>query len=105
METFKTCRIKYKLNVHNIKYEDLLEDIKGESTPLLKFLGLNWENQMKEYRSTALKRGRINTPSYSQVSQPIYKDAKYRWINYKNYLDKYSEEIEPWIEEFGYEKL
>jgi len=55
METFKACRIKYKLNVHIIKYEDLLEDIKGESTPLLKFLGLNWEIQMKEYRSTALK--------------------------------------------------
>ena len=105
METFKTCRIKYKLNVHTIKYEDLLEDIKGESTPLLKFLDLNWEIQMTEYRSTALKRGRINTPSYSQVSQPIYKDAKYRWINYKNYLDKYSDVIEPWIDEFGYEKL
>ena len=105
METFKICRIKYKLNVHIIKYEDLIEDIKGESIPLLKFLGLNWETQMKEYRSTAIKRGRINTPSYAQVSQPIYKDAKYRWVNYKDYLEKYSDEIEPWIDEFGYEKL
>ena len=92
------------MNVHIIKYEDLLEDIKGESTSLLKFLDFNWEIQMKEYRSSVLKRGRINTPSYSQVSQPIYKDAKCRWINYKNYLDKYSDEIGPWIDEFGYEK-
>jgi len=60
---------------------------------------------MKEYRSTALNRGRINTPSYFQVAQPIYKDAKYRWINYKNYFDKYLDVIAPWIHEFGYEKL
>ena len=105
METFKICRIKYNLNVHIIKYEDLLEDITGESTSLLKFLGINWETQMKDYRFTAIKRGRINTPSYAQVSQPIYKDAKYRWVNYKDYLENYLDKIEPWIDEFGYEKL
>ena len=68
METFKISRIKYNLNIHIIKYEDLLEDIIGESTFLLKFLGINWETQMKDYRSIAIKRGRINTPSYAQVS-------------------------------------
>ena len=102
METFKICRYEYNLNVHTIRYEDLLEDLKGESSALLTFLDLTWETNMEEYRATALKRGRINTPSYSQVSQPIYKEAKYRWVNYKEYLDKYSEQIEPWIQEFGY---
>ena len=104
METFKICRTEYDLNVHTIRYEDLLEDLKGESSALLKFLDLKWESKMEDYRSTALKRGRINTPSYSQVSQPIYKEAKYRWINYRSYLDKHSKKIDPWIKEFGYEK-
>ena len=102
METFKICRTEYNLNVHSIRYEDLLEDLKGESSALLTFLDLTWETKMEDYRATALKRGRINTPSYSQVSQPIYKEAKYRWVNYKEYLDKYSDQIEPWIQEFGY---
>ena len=102
METFKICRYEYNLNVHTIRYEDLLEDLKGESSALLTFLDLTWETNMEDYRATALKRGRINTPSYSQVSQPIYKEAKYRWVNYKEYLDKYSDQIEPWIQEFGY---
>ena len=102
METFKICRSEYNLNVHTIRYEDLLEDLKGESSALLTFLDLTWETKMEDYRATALKRGRINTPSYSQVSQPIYKEAKYRWINYKEYLDKYSGQIKPWIQEFGY---
>ena len=104
METFKICRSKYNLNVHTIRYEDLLEDLKRESSTLLTFLDLNWEATMKDYRSTALNRGRINTPSYSQVSQPIYKEAKYRWVNYRRYLDKYADQIEPWIQEFGYER-
>ena len=104
METFKICRSEYNLNVHTIRYEDLLEDLKGESSALLTFLDLTWETKMEDYRATALKRGRINTPSYSQVSQPIYKEAKYRWVNYKEYLDKYSDQIEPWIQEFGYVK-
>jgi tetratricopeptide (TPR) repeat protein len=104
METFKICRSEYNLNVHTIRYEDLLDDLKGESSALLTFLDLTWETKMEDYRATALKRGRINTPSYSQVSQPIYKEARYRWVNYKEYLEKYSDQIEPWIQEFGYVK-
>jgi hypothetical protein len=102
METFKICRAKYNLNVHQIRYEDLIEDLNGETSVLLKFLNLDWEDQMENYQKTALKRGRINTPSYSQVVQPIYKDAKYRWLNYEKHLKQYTEQVEPWIDEFGY---
>ncbi len=102
METFKICRAKSNLSVHQIKYEDLLEDLSGETSALLKFLDLNWEAQMENYQDTALKRGRINTPSYSQVVQPIYKDAKYRWLNYEKHLTKYITQVEPWINEFSY---
>jgi len=103
MQTFKKSRAEYKLNVHVIKYEDLLENLAGETTALLRFLNLDWEPQMKNYQDTAIKRGKINTPSYSQVVQPIYKDAKYRWLKYEKYLDKYLEQVTPWINEFGYE--
>ena len=102
METFKICRAKYNLSVHQIKYEDLLEDLSGETSALLKFLDLDWESQMENYQDTALKRGRINTPSYSQVVQPIYKDAKYRWLNYEKHLRQYITQVEPWINEFHY---
>ena len=102
MDTFKICRAKYNLNVHEIRYEDLIEDLNGETSALLKFLDLDWEAQMENYQDTALKRGRINTPSYSQVVQPIYKDAKYRWLNYEKHLRQYITQVEPWIDEFCY---
>jgi hypothetical protein len=104
MDTFKICRAKYNLSVHEIKYEDLLEDLSGETSAVLKFLNLDYEPHMEKYQETALKRGRINTPSYSQVVQPIYKDAKYRYLNYKKYLKQYVAQVDPWINEFGYSK-
>ena len=102
MEVFKICRANYDLSVHEIRYEDLLEDLNGETSMLLRFLNLDWEPQINYYKETALKRGRIKTPSYSQVVQPIYKDAKYRWLNYKKYLDHYLEDVGPWISRFRY---
>jgi tetratricopeptide (TPR) repeat protein len=103
METFKKSWTDYNLSVHLIRYEDLLENLAEETTALLKFLDLDWEPQMKNYQDTAIKRGKINTPSYSQVVQPIYKNAKYRWLKYEKYLGKYLEQVTPWINEFGYE--
>ena len=102
MELFDIFRTQYGLPVHEIKYENLIEDLPGETSTLLNYLDLNWEKQLEDYRVTALKRGRINTPSYSQVTQPIYKDAKYRWLHYRKYLEKYLGQVEPWISKFGY---
>jgi hypothetical protein len=103
MKFLKICRTNYSLNVHEIRYEDLINDFQKESEAVVKFLNLQWEPEMKNYQDTALRRGRINTPSYSQVIQPIYKDAKYRWLNYTKYLEQYLAKVEPWISEFGYD--
>ena len=40
-----------------------------EATAVVQFLNLQWEPEMENYQDTALNRGRINTPSYSQVVQ------------------------------------
>ena len=102
MEIFKTCRTNYNLNVHEIRYEDLINNLQKESKSVVQFLNLQWEPEMKNYQDTAFKRGRIYTPSYSQVVQPIYKDAQYRWLNYQKHLEQYLEKVKPWISEFGY---
>jgi predicted O-linked N-acetylglucosamine transferase (SPINDLY family) len=103
METFKICRANYNLNVHEIRYEDLTNNFQKESEAVVQFLNLQWEPEMENYQDTALNRGRISTPSYSQVVQPIYKDAQYRWLNYRKYLEQYLTQVKPWISEFGYD--
>jgi len=102
MEIFQICRSNYNLRVHEIRYEDLIDNLSEETSLLLNFLDLNWQSEMENFQDTALKRGRIKTPSYSQVIQPLYKDSKYRWLNYENYLFQYLDQINPWIKQFGY---
>jgi hypothetical protein len=103
METFAICRTKYNLNVHEIRYEDLIDNFQKESEAVVKFLNLQWEPAMKNYQHTAIKRGRISTPSYSQVVQPIYRDAKYRWLDYRKYLEQFLGQVKPWISQFRYD--
>ena len=102
MKTWATAQERYDLDFHMIRYEDLVTDMPTQVNTLLQFLGLEWEDNLTNYQKTARERGKINTPSYSQVVQPLYKDASYRWKNYRKYFEPYQDQIQPWIERFGY---
>ena len=82
MEIFELCQKRYNLNVFKIRYEDLIDNFENEVNSLLQFLNLNWEHGLVKFHLTAQKRKFINTPSYSQVIQPIYLDLSYKWKNY-----------------------
>lgn len=103
METFELSRRMFDLDVHEIRYEDLVEDFNVQTDSLLKFLDLGWEDSISNYTETALQRGRISTPSYLQVVQPIYRESVYRWQKYEKHLIPYWDRVEPWIKRFGYE--
>jgi hypothetical protein len=77
--------------------------MKTEVSNLLNFLELDWEDELENYQQTALNRGIISTPSYSQVVQPLYKTASNRWVKYQDSLKKYFIKIEKWTTKFGYE--
>jgi tetratricopeptide (TPR) repeat protein len=102
MELWSVYRQKLNLDVHVVKYEDLVEDLEGTCKPLIKFLRLEWDDNLHNYQKTALDRGRIKTASYSQVVQPLYKQAVGRWINYREQMEPVLPVLQPWIEAFGY---
>lgn len=102
MQTWTTAQTRYGLDFHMIRYEDLVADMPTEVESLLQFLGLDWQESLTDYQKTARERGKINTPSYSQVVQPLYKDASYRWKNYQKHFEPYQDQIQPWIDRFGY---
>ena len=61
-----------------------------------------WDKNIKNYRNTALKREKINTPSSSQVIQPLYKTSIEKWKNYENFFDNSHVYLEKWIKYFNY---
>jgi hypothetical protein len=102
MRLFAIYRQKLLLDLHLIRYEDLLGDFEGEIRRLLGFLGVPWDEAVRNYRETAKKR-LINTPSASQVVRPLYTSARGKWRNYRAQLEPVLPLLEPWVKAFGYD--
>lgn len=90
------------MNVHRIRYEDLVGDLEGEARRLLDFLELEWDERVLEYSRHARERKQITTPSYNQVTEAIYTRARYRWQRYEEQMAPIMPLLAPYIEAFGY---
>lgn len=93
---------KFNLDIHTIKYEDLIADFKNETGRILDFLDIEWDDEVSKHTDKARARGVIDTPSYDQITEPIYNHAKYRWTRYREQLKPYTSTLEPYINMFEY---
>ena len=91
------------LKVHTVRYESLIESFEETLTPALGFLGVGWDDRIRSYTETALRRTRITTPSYSQVTQPLYTRARGRWERYRGQMEPVLPTLLPWARRFGYD--
>lgn len=103
MNFWNQCRKLIPLDLHEVRYERLVEGFEEEARALISFLGVPWNEQVLRYREQAMSKTRINTPSYHQVVKPIYQDAKARWQRYKKFLDPHLSRLEPFCKDYGYE--
>lgn len=93
---------RFPLNFQRIRYEDLITQFATEARALLDFLGVGWDEAVLDHTRHAQERSIINTPSYHQVTQPIYQHAKYRWKRYEADFAQVMSTLAPFIEHFGY---
>ena len=105
MQHWERAREVLPLNVHTIRYEDMVEDLEGELRPLIDFVGVGWDDSLLEHQKTAKDRGYIRTPSYAQVTEKIYTRSSGRWTKYRAHLEPILPVLAPWVERFGYEPL
>lgn len=91
-------------NVHMIRYEELVDDFERQTRQLLDFLGVGWHPAVQEFSVLASQRQRINTPSYHQVVEPIYKRAKFRWKSQEKHMRHLIPQLEHFIKRFGYQE-
>ncbi len=103
MRCWQRCREVFPLDVHEIRYEAMLEDLEGSVGPLLDFLGLEPEAGMFDHRRAALRRGYVASASYAQVTEPIYTRASGRWRRYRDRMEDVLPLLALWAERFGYE--
>jgi hypothetical protein len=103
MALWRQFRELLPLQVHVVKYESLVQSPEQELRAILDFLDLPWAAELGDHTAHALKRGRIPTPSYLQVSQPLYQSARDRWRRYDKYLRPFLPQLQPFIDAFGYD--
>lgn len=90
------------LHWQRIRYEDLITNFEHEARQLLAFLGVGWNQAVLDHTRHAQQRDAIKTPSYHQVTQPIYQHAKYRWKRYEKDFEPIMSTLRPFIDHFGY---
>ena len=87
---------------HTLRYEALIADFEGEVRGVIDYLGLDWDPAVLDYAGHAKARKHIASPSYHQVTEPIYDRAAYRWKRYEKHLAPVMDTLAPHVEYFGY---
>lgn len=97
-------RLLVPARVHVLRYEDMVADLPRQLSELMAFLSLPMQERQLSFDNHASARSRrINTPSYSQVVQPLNAGAVGRWRNYRAYFGEQTLAIlEPWVQRYGY---
>ncbi len=97
-------RERVPARVHVLRYEDLVDDLPAVLSTLMAFLALPAQEQQLSFANHASARARrINTPSYSQVVQPLNASAVGRWRSYRaHFSDETLAILAPWVARYGY---
>jgi len=85
-----------------VRYEGLIDDLQGTARGVLTFLEVPWEEQVLRFHEHARTKP-VRSPSYAEVTQPVFKTAVGRWRNYEKYLEPWLEKLSPFIQAYGYQ--
>jgi tetratricopeptide (TPR) repeat protein len=70
--------------VLDVRYEDMVEDVEGQSRRMLDYLGMPWNEACLAFYEN---KRHVQTASVAQVRKPIYKTSIARWERFGANLD------------------
>jgi tetratricopeptide (TPR) repeat protein len=96
--------LKPMINDHflEVRYEDMVENLESVARKTLDFLGVPWDDCVLGFDEHARQK-LVRSPTYADVTQPVYKHAVGRWHHYRKYLEPHLEKLQLFIKMFGYE--
>jgi tetratricopeptide (TPR) repeat protein len=92
---------RLSIPVHLVRYESVISDFDDEVGGVLAYLGLPWEDAVRQYQAVASQR-RISTPSARDVIRPLYSTSIGKWRNYEDLIDGRFEPLATWVDYWGY---
>ena len=91
-----------KLDVLQVRLEDVVEDVEAFSRRICEFIGVEWSDAMVAFHEHAARRGYIATPSYHQVIEPVNSKGVGRWQRYARWMEPAQHTLAPYVQQFGY---
>jgi Tfp pilus assembly protein PilF len=85
-----------------VRYEDMVDNLETAARKTMEFLDVPWEARVLNFHEHARNKS-VHSPSYADVTQPVYKRSVCRWRNYQKYLEPHLARLEPFVKGFGYE--
>ena len=83
------------------RYEDVVGDLEREARRILEFLGRPWDDKVLKFYEHVREKI-VRSPTYRDVTQPVYHKSIGRWKNYAKYFEPALKTLEPFVAEFGY---
>jgi len=84
------------------RYEDVVADLEANARRILEFMHLPWDERVLKFYEHA--RGKmVRSPTYADVTQPIYNKSVGRWQNYARHFEPVMQKLSPFVKEFRYE--
>lgn len=87
------------LPVHN---EALIDDFESRAQEICAFIGVGWNEQMRDFAEHAKSRT-IKTPSSIQVVRGINSEGVGLWRHYEREMAPAMPVLAPWVKSYGYE--
>ena len=82
---------QYNDFIIDISYEKLLLNAEVNVKNMLAHIEVEWEDEcLKYYENKRI----VSTPSYAQVTQPMYTSSMERWRNYAAYVDELKKAVD-----------
>jgi tetratricopeptide (TPR) repeat protein len=84
-----------------VRYEEMVEDLPTVARRTLDFLGLTWDERVLGFDAHARQKA-VRSPTYADVTRPVFKTAVGRWRNYQKYFEPHLAALEPFVQALGY---
>ena len=102
MSTYQVLAPQMQNERLEVRYEDMVADLEPVARRVLEFLGVTWDERVLRFHEHAQKKI-VRSPTYADVTKPVFKRAVGRWHHYEKYLAPYLGKLEPFVKAFGFE--
>lgn len=94
-------RNRLPMSVMDLRHERLIEDFEGQVRKVCDFIGVSWNDAMRDFAEHARTRA-IATPSAMQVTRGINREGMDQWRRYAKEMAPVLPILRPWVKRYGY---